>query len=269
MNVRDLDFDIDDDGGPEPPRADVFAGEYALGVLDAAGRAAAETRIAADPGFARLVADWEQKLSPWYAGIDPVAVPPHVWPRVRTALGWASAAPAPRGIWHNTGFWRAATALAAVLAVFAVLVGRAPVDAPREDAVVVAPASPPPAPAPAEPAEPAAEVPLPVTTLAHEDGTPGWLASVDPAHGRVLMVPVPTSGDPTGRVAELWVIPEGGTPASLGVVSNDSSHSVEVPDTLRDALVAGSTLAITLEPPGGAPQGAPTGPVVARGALRI
>lgn len=262
MNVRDLDFDIDDGGGPEPPRADVFAGEYALGVLDADARAVAEARIARNPGFARLVADWEQTFSPWYAAIDPVAVPPQVWPRIRTALGWAAVSPAPRGIWHSTGFWRAATALAAALAVVAVLVGRSPVDAPRDDAVVVAPPSP-------AATEPAAEIPLPVTTLAHEDGTPGWLASVDPAQHRVLMVPVPTPGDAAGRVAELWLIPEGGAPASLGVVSSDSSHSVDVPDALRAALVPGSTLAISLEPPGGAPQGAPTGPVVASGTLRI
>lgn len=260
--MRDLDFDIDDNGGPEPPRADVYAGEYALGVLDADARAAAEARIARDPGFARLVADWEQTLSPWYAGIDPVAVPPQVWPRIRTALGWTPVAPAPRGVWHSTGFWRAATALAAVVAVVAIFAGRAPVDAPRDETLAVTPS-----PAPAEPV-PADEVPLPVTTLAHEDGTPGWLASVDPAQGRVLMVPVPTPGDAEGRVAELWLIPEGGAPASLGLVSNDSSHSVDVPDALRDALVAGATLAISLEPPGGAPQGAPTGPVVASGTLQ-
>ena len=41
--------------------------------------------------------------------------------------------------------------------------------------------------------------------------------------------------------------------------------SVAVPDALRDALVNGSMLAITLEPSGGAPQGIPTGPIIAKG----
>jgi len=34
---------------------------------------------------------------------------------------------------------------------------------------------------------------------------------------------------------------------------------------LRDVLVNGSVLAITLEPASGAPQGIPTGPVIAKG----
>ncbi len=254
MNEHELG--IDDAGGPEPPRADVLAGEYALGVLDASARAAAEARIASDLAFARLVADWERRLAPWYDGFAPVEVPAHVWPRIRSTLGWAPVAPVRRGLWHSTGFWRGAAALAAGLAVVAVLVGR-----PAQDA-------PPPVPVADVPAPPVPATPLPVTTLAHDDGTPGWLASVDAAHGRVLMVPVPAPAAADGRVTELWLIPEGGTPMSLGLVSNDSAHAVDVPDAMRDALVVGATLAVSLEPPGGAPQGAPTGPVVASGTLR-
>ena len=261
MNVHDPDFGIDDDGGPEPPRADLLAGEYVLGVLDAHARAAAEARIARDPGFARLVAEWDLRLAPWFAEFPTADVPAHVWPRIRTALGWAPVASRPEGLWHRAGFWRGAAALAAVVAIVAVLAGRVPVDDTREVPVVVAPT---PAPAPT----PAIEA-LPVTTLAHEDGSPGWLASVDAAHGRVLVVPVPADVDAEGRVAELWLIPEGGAPASLGLLPHDRTHAVDVPVALHAALVAGATLAVSLEPPGGAPHGAPTGPVVASGALRI
>lgn len=266
MNVRDLDldFDIDDNGGPEPPRADLLAGEYVLGVLDASARASAEARIARDPGFARLVAEWDLRLAPWFAEFPTADVPAHVWPRIRTALGWTPVAAQPEGLWHSTGFWRGAAALAAVVAIVAVLVGRVPVDVTREVPVAIAPTPAPPVPAPA----PVAEA-LPVTTLAHEDGSPGWLASVDAAHGQVLVVPVPADVDAEGRVAELWLIPEGGAPASLGLLPHDRTRAVEVPAALQAALIAGATLAVSLEPPGGAPHGAPTGPVVASGALRI
>lgn len=263
MNVRDLDFDIDDNGGPEPPRADLLAGEYVLGVLDAPSRAAAETRIARDPGFARLVAEWDVRLAPWFAEFPTADVPAHVWPRIRTALGWTPVASKPEGLWHNTGFWRGAAAMAAVVAVVAVLVGRVPVDDAREMPVVIAP-TPAPTPAPV----PVAEA-LPVTALAHEDGSPAWLASVDAAHGRVVVVPVPAELDVDGRVAELWLIPEGGAPASLGLLPHDRTRAVDVPASLHAALVAGATLAVSMEPPGGAPNGAPTGPVVASGVLRI
>jgi anti-sigma-K factor RskA len=79
------------------------------------------------------------------------------------------------------------------------------------------------------------------------------------------MVPVPSKADDQGRVPELWLIPPGESPKSLGVVSIDRAHTVKVPDSLREALSQGAVLAITLEPQGGAPQGNPTGPVVAKG----
>ena len=41
--------------------------------------------------------------------------------------------------------------------------------------------------------------------------------------------------------------------------------TVAVPDTLCDALGNGSVLAIPLEPATGAPQGIPTGPIIAKG----
>lgn len=262
MNVHELDFDIDDNGGPEPPRADLLAGEYVLGVLDAQARASAEARIARDPGFARLVAEWDIRLAPWFAEFPTAEVPAHVWPRIRTALGWTPVAAKPEGLWHSTGFWRGAAALAAVVAIVAVLAGRMPVEDTRESPVVVAPTPAPPVPVPVAEA-------LPVTTLAHADGAPAWLASVDVAQGRVLVVPVPAELDSEGRVAELWLIPEGGAPASLGLLPHDRTRAVEVPAALQAALVAGATLAVSLEPPGGSPGNAPTGPVVASGTLRI
>jgi anti-sigma-K factor RskA len=83
------------------------------------------------------------------------------------------------------------------------------------------------------------------------------------------MVPVPSAPDSQGRVPELWLIPPGRAPRSLGLVSIDKAHTVEVPADLRAALAAGSVLAITLEPPGGSPHGAPTGPIIAKGSVRI
>ncbi|WP_369969902.1 anti-sigma factor [Stenotrophomonas rhizophila] len=121
--------------------------------------------------------------------------------------------------------------------------------------------TPTPPPTPSEPEQ----ATKPVTPLVHDDGTPGWLASVDKAQGKVLMVPVPAAADAAGRAPELWLIPAGGTPRSLGLVSINRAHTVTVPDALRDALVNGSVLAITLEPSSGAPQGIPTGPIIAKG----
>lgn len=255
MNRRDLPTLQDDDG--EPPSADTLAGEYVLGVLDAAQQREAAQRVASDPGFARLVSQWEARLAPWLDSLGTEPVPAHLLPRLRTALGWASpAAAAPPRAWQRAGFWQGMTAVAALLALVAVFSGRERLPtAPNAPPVAVTPTAPP-------AAEPATR---PVTPLLHDDGSPGWLASVDPAQGKVLMVPVPAAADAAGRAPELWLIPAGGAPRSLGLVSIDRAHTVTVPDALRDALVNGSVLAVTLEPPTGAPQGVPTGPIIAKG----
>ncbi len=265
MNIRDLhaqDFD-----GQEPPSADILAGEYVLGVLDAAQRREAQARIESDPGFARLVADWEQRLAPLLAEFDGAEVPQHVWPRIRSRLGWAAVetqrAPAPPSLWQSPGFWRAATGLAAAAAIAAIAVG--PLGLFRSDEIPVGPGPIVAQPTPPKPPVEDPDAPKPVTTLARDDGSPGWLASVDPADGTVLMVPVPTAADADGRVPELWLIAPGESAKSLGIVSIDRSHTVKVPDTLRQALAKGAVLAITLEPVGGAPQGIATGPIVAKG----
>jgi anti-sigma-K factor RskA len=56
----------------------------------------------------------------------------------------------------------------------------------------------------------------------------------------------------------------------LGAVSINKAHTVEVPSDSRAALVAqGSVLAITLEPAAGIPHPAPSGPIIAKGAITI
>lgn len=251
---------LDDEPGP-PPSDELLAGEYVLGVLDARERQRAQVRIDAEPTFAQLVAVWEQRFSAFLRGIAPVAAPAHVWPRIRTQLGWSPVEGARRGLWQSVSFWRAATALAAAAAVGAVFIGRTPpLPSPQPQPQPVVVVQPPP------PEEAAAK---PVTVLARDDGSTGWLASIDAGSGKVLMVPVPVAADAGGRVHELWIIPEGEAPQSLGFVSNEKAHTVTVPDALRRALASGSTLAITLEPEAGIPHAAPTGPIVAKGGIQL
>ncbi len=257
MNMTDEQLERD------PPSDDLLAAEYVVGVLDIDGRRRAQSRIEAEPAFAGLVAAWEQRFATLLGEIDPVTVPAHVWLRLRTRLGWSPVEGARRGVWQNAAFWRATTAVAAAAAIAVVVVGRlpqAPLPTATPPQVAVQPT-----PAPVQDEAAAAK---PVTTLSHDDGTPGWLASVDVARGSVLMVPIPAPADAQGRVPELWLIPAGEAPVSLGLVSINKAHTVSVPAAIRRALAVGSTLAITLEPQGGAPKGIPTGPVIVKGDIR-
>jgi len=69
--------------------------------------------------------------------------------------------------------------------------------------------------------------------------------------------------------AGVLAVPRGQTEAarSLGVIDTNTAYEIQVPTELLPGLVAGSLLAVTLEPPGGAPQGVATGPITAKGAI--
>ena len=70
---------------------------------------------------------------------------------------------------------------------------------------------------------------------------------------------------PSGREAELWIIPEGQKPISLGVIPQDAPTRIAAPANLSGAGHYTATLAITDEPLGGSPSGNPTGSVRAAG----
>ena len=71
---------------------------------------------------------------------------------------------------------------------------------------------------------------------------------------------------PQGRVFELWAIyPNVSRPKALGVVSGNGELRVkDFPTEILD----GSSFVVSVEPPGGAPAGGPTGAIVYIGKLR-
>ncbi len=254
MNTSE--FPIDN----EPPSDDLLAAEYVVGVLDASARAAVEARAAGEPAFAALIDAWERRLAPLLADIPEAAVPAHVWPRIRTQLGWPAVESARRGVWNSVGFWRGAAASSmAVAAALAVVALRTP---------DVGPAQPRTTPVATVPAVEPEDQTRQVVVLEREGGTAAWLAAIDPGRDAITMTPVPAPAAGDGRVGELWLIPTGGAPRSLGFVSNEVSHTVQVPAELQRELAVGAVLAITLEPEQGIPHAAPTGPIVASGNIR-
>jgi anti-sigma-K factor RskA len=64
-----------------------------------------------------------------------------------------------------------------------------------------------------------------------------------------------------GKSLELWAIPPGQAPQSVGLVSPEGLTALR----RAQGLAGVQQLAITLEPPGGSPTGAPTGPVIMSG----
>ena len=75
---------------------------------------------------------------------------------------------------------------------------------------------------------------------------------------------------PSDRDLELWSIPAGGAPLSLGllVMQPDGSATLVLSDEGLARRAQGAVLAISLEPRGGSTTGAPTGPVLYTGKLK-
>lgn len=67
----------------------------------------------------------------------------------------------------------------------------------------------------------------------------------------------------TSQAYELWALSKtGGAPVSLGLMPLHGQHVLTLDATQRAAMAYAQQVAISREPPGGSPTGAPTGPVL-------
>ncbi|MBS0432031.1 MAG: anti-sigma factor [Proteobacteria bacterium] len=234
-------------------RDDLRHAEYLLGVLDADARTAIEREVERDPQAAAQVARWQRHLLPLAEDVAPVAPPDYVWARVRAALGFTGfeprTTPAPHrpSLWQDAALWRwfaiGASAVAAACIVLLVVQPRAPS---------------------VPPATPVAYV---TARIQQDNGLPGWTATLDTAHARLVLVPAAPNAIPAGRVPELWLIPPGGKPIAVGVFDVDKPTTLTLHPSLLAHVRANALLAVSIEPPGGSPTGQPTGPVIGKGSL--
>lgn len=227
----------------------ILAAEWVIGLLSADEAAAAEARQAQDAAFAAEVEWWEARLAPLFAAYRDVAPPAYLAERIEAMLPLSHVAARGRRVhWRSLALGATGGAIAASFAAWLL--------------VPTALTPPPPPPPVAEPARPAG---LMVAQLAWTDKTklPAPVAIVEPTLGSVRL----TRGvdAPAGRDGQLWRIPAGGKPVSLGLLPGGAAQAVRVAQA--NLPTAGSTLAISIEPRGGSPTGLPTGPVVAAGPL--
>lgn len=220
---------------------DVAAGELALGVLDGAERAAALRRMIAEPEFARDVERWRDHFALMIAGVPEQEAPPGVFDKVEARIDGRAAPRRAVNVWKPT-------AIAASLAALAMTaVALRPVEAPL-----------------AVPAPRVATAPM-IAAMAAADKSDPHPAIYDADAGMVKM-PGPME-IPAGRSAQLWAIEGTKPPKPLGTF-RETSPGMYVAEAKMGAVIApGTMLAISIEPMGGSPTGAPTGPVIASGML--
>lgn len=225
----------------------ILAAELVVGLLSAEEAASAEERRAQDPDFAAEVEWWQARFAPLLERYREVAPPPYLAARIEALLGVPHIAPrAPRLHWRSLSLGAAGGAIAASIAAWLLT------------PTLVTPPAPP-------VAVPAAPAGLMIAQLAWTDKVkdPAPVAIVEAGSGSLrLSRGVET---PDGRDGQLWRIPAGGKPVSLGLLPREGAPAIRIAQANLPA--AGSTLAISIEPRGGSPTGQPTGPVVAAGVV--
>ena len=218
------------------------AGEYALGLLEGEDLRAARGRASTDPQFAVEVARWRGRLAHLVDDVPEVQPPASAWQRLERSLG-----PRPPDnvvlLRRTLNVWRGATA--AITAIAASL------------AFVVFTRS-----IPQQTAPPA----QPMVAMIQAGNQVAAVASWDKSSRRLLVSEVNMPINPRHDY-QLWLIPAGGKPHSLGVMPARPHMQLALAEPISSMVARGATLAVSLEPVGGSPTDQPTGPVVASGPI--
>ena len=104
-----------------------------------------------------------------------------------------------------------------------------------------------------------------VAILQKDAASPAFAVTVNLDKQELTVRPV-AAQTPPGKSYELWIIDAKlGAPRSLGVIG-ETSRSANL-SAYDPAVVENATYAVTVEPPGGSPDGKPSGPPVFVGKL--
>ncbi len=234
---------MDDHLTPEGER-DALAAELALGLLEGQARADALQLSLRDSDFAALVAAWEAKLSPLHGEWEAAEPGDAVWDAIASRLS-ERRQPSVTSIETRLRRWQAgALASGAIAAALAFALFFQPVPAPGPAAAQLA-----------------------VARIESDAGGPLVLARYDQRNG---LMQLRIEGIEPGSLApELWIIPDGGAPVSLGQIGRAARAEMTMPPPHRLLITDGATLAITMEPVSKTPHQAPSGSPVAAGKIMI
>ena len=227
---------------------DRLAAEYVLGTLGGGARRRFDTLLPAHPALRRAVDAWERRLLAMALRAEPVAPTASSWSAIEARLGWQATGPAPApavvaatvasgaSARRALRFWKAFSALASIaVLLLGMLLRLAPAEAPM------------------------------VVVLRATQGNELLVAGLSANRREVSIQPVqPVALKPENSL-ELWALPKAGPPASLGLVSAKGLTALSKRTLPADT----KALAVSLEPAGGSPTGAPTGPVLFVGDLTL
>ena len=220
-----------------PPLLDALASEYVLGTLSGRARRRFEALMNAYLPARRAVAWWEQWLATLAERLPPVTPPAEVWTRIeRQTSNLANGRPNRKTV----QLWQA---LAACLAMVSIGFG---------SLLVLK-----------EPEVQVRAVEADRVAIVADATAPLWLIRTFPDLEQLRVRALRAVSIEPNRAYELWMLPDAGTPpVSLGILPTTGELQLALNANAASVLNGSSTLAVSLEPAGGSPTGAPTGPVL-------
>lgn len=207
---------------------DELAARCALGTLRGPARRRFERLCQQDPLAFQALRRWEDRLLDLTAQIRPVHPSALVWRRIQQRVR----ADRRRGIRSRSIVqWAVAAGVAALSAAVVWWTMLAPIEL--------------------------------VATIADQPHGQLWRIEARPDRAELRVAALPALAQDAMHAYELWALPaQQGAPVSLGLMPQTGSGALQLNDAQRAALAAAQKLAISLEPVGGSPTGAPTGPVL-------
>lgn len=253
-----------------PELLDRLASSYALGTLRGGARRRFETLAREQAPVRAAALIWQSRLASLNE-LQPQAQPsPAVWTRIdnlmqgekqssaqqaaRAQATLAAAEPVGLSGWlRSLTVWRTATAAGALATIAAVSLG---IGMRQELGGEIARLQ--------TQLQSAPQIEY-VAVLADDKAAASMLVTFDPKAKKLTLQRVGGYQEAGDRSLQLWALPPGGGPKSLGVLGSDKLlHLTAGESDVREV----PTLAISLEPKGGVPsETGPTGPVLFKGAL--
>lgn len=223
---------------------DALAGEYVLGTLPAEDRASVAARRTRDAELDAAIRAWEQRLAPLADLARPAEPSAQLKGRIQERIAAsAQASGEVIELRSRLAFWRrSAIAASALAASLIIAVGVREMTPPPKSKNLVA-------------------------VLQKDAQSPAFLVSVDVDNKLMTVRPVAAPRE-AGKSYELWIVHDSlGAPRSLGVIDEPGAMERPTLASYKRDVIEGATLAVSLEPEGGSPTGAPTGPVVFAGKM--
>lgn len=239
-----------------PQLLELLAASHALGTLRGGARRRFEAMAREQAPVRAAALVWQSRLASM-AELQPSVVPdPAVWTRIRNLIDAEqeqqaiarqrqappSAPPGSGGWLRSLALWRGAAAAGALATAAAVVVG-VNLGAQLRNAPVV----------------------RYVAVLSDDRAAASMLVTFDPRNRQLVLQRVGNYREGQDKSLQLWALPPGGAPRSLGVLSDAPALKLAASEADVRAV---PTLAVSLEPKGGVPsERGPTGPVLFKGPL--